>query len=157
MSKVQHDHARPRDGGSLIAQVHQLSGRVFARILKRHGIAELNPAQGRIVYALWKEEPLSQSQLAERTRLDKSTLTAMLERLESAGQIRRCPDPDDGRSKLVHLTERNRTLHDTYAVASREMLSIFYADMDDAEIDAFEHTLRKVLGNLEARERTPSG
>ena len=156
MSGTRHDQVRPRDGGSLIAQVHQLSGRVFSKILKKHGIAELNPAQGRIVYALWKEEPLSQSQLAERTRLDKSTLTAMLERLESAGQIRRAPDPDDRRTKLVHLTERNRTMHGTYTQASMEMLTVFYASLDDAEIDAFERTLRKVLGNLENRERAPS-
>ena len=64
-----------REGGVLVAQVHQLAGRVFSRILRNHGIEDLNPAQGRIVYALWKESPLSQAQLSERTRLDNQTRT----------------------------------------------------------------------------------
>ena len=51
------------------------------RILRRHGIEDLNPAQGRIVYALWKESPLSQTQLAERTRwLAEWNTTAALAR-----------------------------------------------------------------------------
>lgn len=139
-----------RDGGVLLAQVHQLSGRVFAKILKRHGIDELNPAQGRIVYALWKESPLSQSELVERTRLDKSTLALMLERLEAAGQIARQCDPGDARRKLVVLTDRNRSLHAAYREASEEMLGLYYKGMETAEIDAFEDSLRRILANLEA-------
>lgn len=104
------------------------------------------------MYALWKKEPLSQRQLAERTRLDKSTLTAMLERLETAGQIVRKPDPKDRRSKLVHLTERNRALHGAYMDASMEMLGIYYEGITESEIEAFERTLRRILGNLEARD-----
>lgn len=143
---------RPREGGVLVAQVHQLSGRAFSRILRRHHIEDLNPAQGRIVYALWKEAPLSQSQLVEKTRLDKSTLTAMLERLEKAGQIIRSPDPKDRRSKLVHLTARNKALHGAYLEASMEMLQIFYKGLHDSEIEVFENTLRRILHNLESSE-----
>ena len=138
-----------RDGGVLLAQVHQLSGRVFAKILKRHGIDELNPAQGRIVYALWKESPLSQAELAERTRLDKSSLALMLERLESAGQIERLVDPRDARRRLVVLTDKNRALHAAYREASEEMIGLYYKGMKGAEIDAFESALRRILTNLE--------
>lgn len=141
----------------LVAQVHQLSGRLFARILKRHGIDELNPAQGRIVYALWKESPLSQSQLAQRTRLDKSTLALMLERLESAGQIGRTGDPSDARRKLVELTDKNRKLHAVYGEASGEMLSVYYGGLSSTEIDAFEGTLQKILANLETAEKETVG
>jgi DNA-binding MarR family transcriptional regulator len=140
-----------RDGGVLLAQVHQLSGRVFAKILKRHGIDELNPAQGRIVYALWKESPLSQAELAERTRLDKSTLALMLERLESAGQIERLVDPRDARRRLVVLTDKNRALHAAYREASEEMIGLYYKGMKSAEIDAFESALRRILTSLEER------
>lgn len=137
----------------LVAQVHQLSGRVFARILKHHGIDDLNPAQGRIVYALWKESPLSQSQLAERTKLDKSTLALMLERLEESGQVMRRFDPSDARRKLVELTEKNRKLHAAYGRASEEMVSHYYGGLSMAEIDAFEGTLRRILSNLEKETR----
>ncbi len=139
----------PREGGNLVAKIHQLGGRVFARILKAHGVEELNPAQGRIIYELWKEDGISQAQLASRTRLDKSTLTLMLDRLEKQGQLRREDDPTDGRRRIVTLTPRNRAMHAAYDRASKAMTAIFYRGMNEAEIDAFEATLRAVLRNLE--------
>ncbi len=142
----------PREGGNLIAKIHQLGGRVFARILKAHGVDELNPAQGRIIYELWKEDRISQAQLAARTRLDKSTLTLMLDRLETQGQLRRESDPRDARRRIVTLTASNRAMHAAYARASKEMTGIFYRDITDDEIDAFEATLRTILRNLEAAE-----
>lgn len=141
-----------REGGVLVAQVHQLAGRVFSRILRDHGIEDLNPAQGRIVYALWKESPLSQARLSERTRLDKSTLALMLERLEAAGQVERVTDPADSRRKLVSLTDANRKMHAAYLAASEEMLAVFYRGFSPEEIDAFESALRRLLSNLEVAE-----
>ncbi len=141
-----------REGGNLVAKIHQIGGRLFARILKAHGVDELNPAQGRIVYELWKEDGISQAQLASRTRLDKSTLALMLGRLERQGQLRRESDARDARRRIIRLTARNRAMHGAYARASERMTAIFYRGMGDAEIDAFEATLRKVLGNLEAAD-----
>lgn len=137
-----------REGGALLAQVHRLSGRVFARLLKRHGL-DLNPAQGRILYALWREDGLSQTELCERTKLDKSTLALMLERMEAGGQVRREVDCDDVRKKRVVLTERSLALRERWGTVSREMLDLYYADLSEQEIDAFEATLRRILSNLE--------
>lgn len=141
-----------REGGSLVSRVHQLSGRVFARVLKEHGIDELNPAQGRILFELWKEDGLSQAELASRTRLDKSTLALMLDRLEEAGQIERIKDEADARRRIVRATKANRALHGAYDAASREMTEIFYGDIGEAEADRFERTLRRILGNLDRAE-----
>lgn len=140
---------KEREGGLLVAQVHQLAGRLFERILRAHGIEELNPAQGRIIYALWREDGLTQAELAARTKLDKSTLTLMLGRLEDAGQIRRCADAADARLRRVHLTARNRSLHGAYGEASREMLGHYYRGLKASEISAFEATLRRIIVNLE--------
>ncbi len=138
-----------RDGGNLVSQIHQLSGRVFTRLLKDHGLEEINPSQGRILYALWKKDGISQGELAELTKLDKSTLTAMLDRLENAGQVERVPDPGDSRRKIVRTTERNRKLHERYEEASKRMIELYYRGLPDPKIDAFEDTLRFILGNLE--------
>ncbi|HNY30089.1 MAG TPA: MarR family transcriptional regulator [Fibrobacteria bacterium] len=144
----------PREGGVLLAQVHQLSGRVFARVLKSHGLDELSPAQGRIVYALWKRGSLSQKELSDETRLDKSTLALMLDRLEADGQVVRRPDPADARRRCVSLTPRNLSLHEVYAKASAEMNDLFYAGLGIREIERFERTLARIRSNLEAAERS---
>jgi DNA-binding MarR family transcriptional regulator len=138
-----------REGGNLVSRIHQVSGRVFARILKRRGIDELNPAQGRILYELWKEDSLSQTELAFRTKLDKSTLALMLDRLESDGQIERVRDEGDARKKYIRTTAANRKLHTEYEKASHEMIEIFYAGLSEPEIDRFEKTLRTILANVE--------
>jgi MarR family transcriptional regulator, organic hydroperoxide resistance regulator len=142
--------ARAHEGGTLVAQVHHLAGRVFGRILRSHGVDDLNPAQGRIVYALWKEDAVSQATLAARTRLDKSTLALMLDRLEMQGHVRRQQDPRDGRRRIIRLTAKNRAMHAAYTRASAEMVAIFYRGMADRDVEAFEVALRKVLANLEA-------
>lgn len=142
-------HPSRHDGGNLVSQIHQLSGRVFSRILKDNGLGEINPAQGRILYALWKRDGVSQGELSESTKLDKSTLTAMLDRLESAGQIERVPDPGDSRKKTVRTTERNRKLHERYEEASKRMIDLYYRGIPESKINAFEDTLRLILGNLE--------
>ena len=138
------------EGGNLIAKAHVLGGRVFARILKERGIAELNPAQGRIIYELWKEDGISQAALSSRTKLDKSTLALMLDRLEQQGQVLRERDQADARRHFVRLTEKNRAAHGSYLAASQEMIAVFYAGVSPEEIQAFESTLRRIIANLEA-------
>jgi MarR family transcriptional regulator, organic hydroperoxide resistance regulator len=142
-----------REGGSLVSQVHQISGRVFSRVLKKHGIDDLNPAQGRILYALWQEDCITQTELADRTKLDKSTLALMLDRLVEEGQVERVRDETDARKRLIRTTAKNRALHGSYAKASEEMNELYYRGIAEAEIDLFEKTLGKILLNLDEASR----
>jgi DNA-binding MarR family transcriptional regulator len=142
-----------RDGGSLVSQVHQVSGRVFSRVLKQHGIEDLNPAQGRILFVLWQHDGITQTELAERTKLDKSTLAIMLDRLVEDGQVERVRDESDARKRLIRTTKKNRALHGAYSEASDEMTEIYYRGISETEIDRFERTLAKILANLEEASR----
>jgi MarR family transcriptional regulator, organic hydroperoxide resistance regulator len=143
---------RAREGGFLVAQVHQLGGRVFARLLRRHRVQRLNPSQGRIMFVLWKEDGLPIGELGVRTELQKSTLTSMLDRLEAAGLVRREAAPDDRRKILVRRTKKDHALQTQYREVSEEMNRIFYRGLAAAEVEAFEATLRKVLENLREPE-----
>ena len=69
-------------GGTLISQIKQLQDRVFNRILKEEGIFEFNGPQGRILFALWKDEKMSLIELSQKTSLAKTTLSAMVERMK---------------------------------------------------------------------------
>jgi len=146
-----------RDGGNLLSQAHQLAGRAFARVLKRHGIAELSPGQGRILYALWREDGIPQGELASRTKLEKSTLALMLDRLEADGFVDRVPDPVDARRRIVRAPDATRHLDVAYARASEEMIDVFYRGMPESEIDRFERSLRRIIANLEEDEAGARG
>jgi DNA-binding MarR family transcriptional regulator len=146
---------RQRQGGFLIAKIHQVAGRIFARKLKQHGIDEINPAQGRIMFVLWREDGISINELAKRTSLKKSTLTSMLDRLEATEHLARVPSCSDRRQILITRTERDRALEDVYVAASQDMTKLFYDGFTQAEVSRFEKDLKRILENLtEFEERT---
>jgi len=136
-----------RSGGFLIAKIHQLSGRIFTKILKEHQI-EINPAQGRIMFALWKQDNITIQELATKTSLSKSTLTPMLDRLEKMDYIKRIPSKDDRRKILIALTDKDKQLQEKYLQVSQEMNDIFYEGLSMEQIDYFEQTLQNLYENL---------
>ena len=137
------------EGGFLIARIHQLSGRIFARMLKEHEI-EINPAQGRIMFVLWKNDGIPITELAGKTSLEKSTLTSMLDRLEDAGYVARVPSPDDRRKILIKRTAKDRAWQKVYIRVSQQMTELFYAGFSRAEVDEFERSLKRIFDNLSA-------
>ena len=137
------------EGGFLIAKIHQLSGRIFARMLKECEI-EINPAQGRIMFVLWKNDEIPITELARKTSLEKSTLTSMLDRLEDAGYVTRVPSPDDRRKILIKRTAKDKAWQKVYIRVSQQMTELFYAGFSQAEVDEFERSLKRVFDNLSA-------
>lgn len=143
---------KPRQGGFLMARIHQVSGRVFAGRLRGAGI-EINPAQGRILFALWQQDGIPIQTLKERTSLEKSTLTSMLDRLEEAGFVRRRPSLRDRRQILIERTDKDLALERAYTTVSREMTDLYYRGFGDEEIERFESYLRRIFENLDRAEK----
>lgn len=137
-----------REGGMLVAKIHQISGRIFAKKLKQHNITEINPAQGRILFVLWKNDGIPISQLSEKTLLKKSTLTSMLDRLEDMGYITRIPSKNDRRKIIIKRTDKDRSFQILYMQVSREMNNLFFNGFTEKEIDQLESALEKILDNL---------
>lgn len=140
------------NGGFLISKIKQIQGRVFEKLLAEHGISEFNGAQGRILFVLWERDGITISELSEKTGLAKTTLTAMLDRLEKIGHIQRKSDPADRRALKIVLTPEARGLKSQYDAVSAEMNEIFYGGFSDEEILAFEAYLGRVLENLLKKE-----
>ena len=76
-------------GGFLITRIKQVGGRVFDRILSQKKIDVFNGAQGRILYVLWQDDGIPISELSRQTGLATTTLTSMLDRMETADLIYR--------------------------------------------------------------------
>ncbi len=135
-------------GGFLVAKLHQLGGRIFARLLKEHGVDQINPAQGRIMFVLWREDGIPIHELARRTKLGKSTLTSMLDRLERAGMLERAPDPKDRRKILIRRAMKDKALERLYVQVSEEMTRIWYRGFTNEQIQTLERDLQRILDNL---------
>jgi len=140
-----------RQAGFLMAKIRQVSGRIFERILKQYNI-EINSAQGRIMFALWQADGISINELAQKTQLKKSTLTSMLDRLETMGYIRRQRCRKDRRKILIKRTSKDKSLESRYVQLSQEMTKFFYKGFSKSQIDRFENDLAMILDNLTAFE-----
>lgn len=139
-------------GGFLISQIKQIQGRIFERLLSNAGIEAFNGAQGRILYVLWQKDGLPIVELSRKTGLAKTTLTGMLDRLESHGLITRCSDSADRRQIIIRLAEKAKQLNSDYTRVSQEMNQLFYRGFSNDDIIHFENTLKRILKNLEESE-----
>jgi DNA-binding MarR family transcriptional regulator len=139
-------------GGFLISQIKQVQGRVFEHLLQQAEMDFFNGAQGRILYVLWQEDGLPIVEVSKRTGLAKTTLTGMLDRMESLGLIARVPYPEDRRQQRIVLMEKSKALADKYEDVSQQMAELFYREFQESEILEFETSLKKILGNLEEAE-----
>ena len=139
-------------GGYLISRIKQAGTRIFDRMLAASGIDAFNGAQGRILYVLWQQEDISISSLSAKTSLANTTLTSMLDRMESAGLIIRKPDPTDRRSRLIALTDKAKALQHDYELVSQQMNERYYIGFSESEIRRFEAYLQRVLENLEKED-----
>lgn len=63
-----------------------------------------------VMLALWEQEPLRVSELADRLSLEPATLSPLLKRLEASGLVVRARDPHDDRALAVSLTPAGRRL-----------------------------------------------
>ena len=142
------DKREQREGGFIIAKIHQIANRIFNKMLKEYGLDELNSGQGRILFALWQKDDVSIHELSLKTQLTKSTLTTMLDRLENASFLKREPDKDDRRIFKVKLSENSKRLQKKYEEISKKMTEVFYGTLTEEEINEFEDYLRRILDNL---------
>ena len=90
---------------------------------------------------------VSPSQLAEWIVQTSGGLTATLHRLEVAGHVVRVDDPDDGRGRLVQLTESGSTYYEEVFDDLVERYGVVFAQLDHDE------ALRSVRHMIEAFER----
>lgn len=135
-------------GGTLISQVKQLQDRAFNKILKEEGIYEFNGQQGRILFALWKNEKLSLIELSRRTSLAKTTLSAMVERMKNEGLLIVEGSKEDKRSLVIYLSDKSLSLEEKINRATKKISDIFYKDFSEEEANELDRLLGKVKENL---------
>jgi len=136
-----------------MSQIRHLSGRIGDRLLKESGVDIFNGAQGKILYVLWEHGTMTISEIGRLTSLAKTTLTGMLDRMEEGGLIERVPDKQNRRQIFIAVTEKAKAYREKYDGISDRMSEIFYKGFSEDEITAFENTLRRILNNLNEREK----
>lgn len=145
-----------QEGGSLLevlstpGHLISLAARGFARLSEARlkplgfGVGHLP-----VLVALQDGQAGSQRDLARFARIEQPSMAQMLARMERDGLVRRIPDPADGRSSQISLTETARTrLPDACAAlfqGNRDALSGFTAE----EATQLVALLTRLITNLD--------
>lgn len=140
-------------GGFLISQIKHTSDRVSEKSLREQGLEDFNGAQGKLLYVLWQTEGISSAELADKAGLAPTTLTAMLDRMEQSGLVKRIPHETDRRRLRIMLTEKSKQLKAQYQEYSESMTRAYYSGFSESEIVEFEKLLMRVLDNLKECEK----
>ena len=93
------------DSGPLASELRVVLGHLIRRLRGEH---RFSLSQGSVLGRLDREGPQSTSKLASAERVRPQSMGQTVAELESQGLIARRPDPADGRSALLELTEAGR-------------------------------------------------
>jgi len=110
----------------------------MARRLRQEAGADLSPSQTAALATIERHGPLTPSELAERERVQRPTVTRVLARLEVAGLVERAADPADRRCSLVSISAEGRELLDAVRARKDAFLSRRIDALDAADREALE-------------------
>ncbi|MFI7698791.1 MarR family winged helix-turn-helix transcriptional regulator [Nonomuraea sp. NPDC049480] len=133
--------SRPRRLGYLLKHANLRLAELTGPALEPHGI---DGREFAVLSALGGPEPLSQLEVAQRLRVDRTTMVGLVDGLERKKLVGRRPDPGDRRKNLVELTEHGRETLDgaTRAVDGAEEAFLAGLPEDEARL------LRDLLDRL---------
>lgn len=132
--------------GFLLAKAHQRGWALFSSEISRF---DLTPPQFSVLAFLWKQDGLTQTELSEKTQIDRTTLGGLIDRLEKQEMVTRHPHPQDRRAHLVYLTEKAHNLSDELSLIALNVLQRFVDGLSEQD----QHELIRILTILRQEGR----
>lgn len=139
---------RPEDIISLISRVRDNANKFITGEMNRWGIKGLAPSHGDILFSLLNSETMTMKDLAKKIDKDKSTVTALVDKLIKLGYVKKSRDEKDNRIVFVTLTESGRNLKPMFDSISHDLIEKIYKDIPQAEKEALILTLEKIKKNF---------
>lgn len=142
--KIGTEQAEPL-GTSAIHLLHragQCAGDLFAEEVEANG---LTPRQYAVLLAVSLEEGLSQTDLVDRTGIDRSTLADIVRRLLKKGFVNRRRSKADARVYSVRLSDKGREVLNAAKPAADQAEARLLALLDPASRGAFLDALGRIV------------
>jgi len=92
--------------GFLLRRVSQRHVAIFARQMEK----DITPTRWAALAKLYEEGPTTQNRLGRLTAMDAATIKGVVDRLTKRHLIETRADPDDGRRRVVALSEAGQAL-----------------------------------------------
>lgn len=126
--------------------IHHMARLCFEDLRKRIEPLGIVPGQFPALLALWQQDAQTQSELVTKLDVEQATIANTLNRMERDGLITRREHPDDGRARVIYLTDKAKMIRDDAYAAAAEVNSNMLDDLSHEErsqfIDFMQRTIR---------------
>jgi DNA-binding MarR family transcriptional regulator len=132
----------------LIGRINYKANRFLLDELRRHGITKLAPSHGEILGALLLRGELQMTKLTQYIDKDKSTITALVNKLIRMGYVKKRKDTSDNRVTWVALTDKGASLKSSIMDISRRLRKKAYENIREQDREILISLLSDINMNL---------
>ncbi|MGE3246368.1 MAG: MarR family winged helix-turn-helix transcriptional regulator [Beijerinckiaceae bacterium] len=118
----------------------------FSKLLKPH---DIGIQEWRVLAVLHVHGAQRMSALADLTSIDRTTLSRLTARMETAGLVSRTRAEDDAREVRIAMAGKGQAITDLMLPHARHYEEVATEGLDEAEVAALKAMLAKVYGNLD--------
>ena len=118
------------------SRLRESGNRFILAELEKVGLSDIAPSHG---------DTCNMSELAKQVHRTKSTVTALVEKLERNGYVLRIPDPEDSRGVLVRLTDKGRALEPAFEAISNGLQRLITDRLSEEEAALLDRLLDKCV------------
>lgn len=133
---------------SLVSRIREFANTFITDEMNKYGVEGLAVSHGDIIFSLLNNEKLTMKEIAEKIEKDKSTVTALVNKLIKQGYIEKTKDILDNRVVFVTLTEKGKSLEPMFNKISEELISKVYEGISENEKEELLKTLIKIKNNF---------
>ena len=128
----------------LLQMAYQSADRAISDRLKERGF-EVTRAHSSVLANIDIETGTRASVLAERAGITKQAVGQLVDDLEQKSYVKRVPDPDDGRARLVRLTAKGRRTIEAAWEVIHELEEKVLAEVGPRTLEAAAKTLSALV------------
>lgn len=132
------------DLARLLLEGHRALAAELMEELVERGYTDVRPGHAAVFMHIDRRWGTRLTDLARRARMTKQGMMLVVDDLEARGYVRRVPDPEDGRAKMVRLTARGRR----FVAEARRAMAAVEARTRRRLGDRAHEGLRASLGEL---------
>jgi MarR family transcriptional regulator, transcriptional regulator for hemolysin len=137
-----------RSFGVVLHETARMLSKRFDQRARRLGLTR---AQCQVLVALFRNEGMNQSRLAEHLEIEPISIARLIDRMEQAGWVERRPDPADRRARRLFMTSKATPVLEQILSLAQETRAEALAGLSAADRDRLVDLLLRVRGNLTQR------
>ena len=139
------DSGFERNLGFLLGDVARLTRTAFDKRVQPLGLTR---SQWWVLTYVFRDQGLTQSELAGHLELGKVAMGKLIDRLEAKGWLERRYDPQDRRIRRIYLMPAAEPFLDAMREPSQDLYGMLVAGLSNAEQERLVDTLITVRQNL---------